>query len=188
MFSLFSWGCDHEKIALSQYVDEVSPQHENFEICNCGLVINPSYPHLGASPDGIVACDCHGVGVIEVKCPYCVRKQSPDRAIEMLKYLECQGDEVHLKETDAYYYQVQAQLNICEVSYADFIVWTEAGMFVERILPQSSFFIKAVTEMERFYKYAVLPELLGKWYTKQPVIPSSDDSPATPLQVSLLAS
>ena len=163
---------------MSQYVDVVSPQHENFELCNCGFVINPSYPHLGASPDGIVACDCHGVGVIEVKCPYCVRKQSPDSAIEMLKYLECQGDEVHLKETDAYYYQVQAQLNICDVPYADFVVWTEAGIFVERIFPQPNFFIKAVAEMERFYKYAVLPELLGKWYTKQPVIPSSIDSPA----------
>ena len=141
----------------------VSPQHENFELHNCGFVINPSYPHLGASPDGIVTCDCHGVGVVEVKCPYCVRKQSPDSYLEMLKYLECKdGDEtsVHLKETDAYHYQIQAQLNICDVPYGDFVVWTEAGIFVEQILPQSNFFIKAVADVERFYKYAVLPELL----------------------------
>ena len=44
---------------------------------------------------------------------------------QMLKYLECKdGDEtdVHLKETDAYYYQIQAQLNICVVPYGDFVL------------------------------------------------------------------
>jgi len=30
------------------------------------MVINPKWPHLGASPDGVVSC--HGIGVIEVKC------------------------------------------------------------------------------------------------------------------------
>ena len=80
--------------------------------------------------------------MLKLNAPYCVRKQSPDSYLEMLKYLECKdGDEtnVHLKETDAYHYQ---QLNICDVPYGDFVVWTEAGIFVERILPQPNFFIK----------------------------------------------
>ncbi len=40
-----------------------------------GIVINSSCPHMSASPDGIVNCDCCGEGVIEIKCPYsCVDK------------------------------------------------------------------------------------------------------------------
>jgi len=31
--------------------------------------VNPSYPHLGATPDRIINCDCCGDGVIEIKCP-----------------------------------------------------------------------------------------------------------------------
>ena len=34
-----------------------------------GLHINPSSPHLVASPDGIVSCFCCGDGLLEIKCP-----------------------------------------------------------------------------------------------------------------------
>ena len=120
----FSWGCDHEKQAIAQYVEAVSPQHVNFETKESGLVINPSYPHFGASPDAFMSCDCCGSGTLEIKCPYCVKTESPENAVEMLTYLETDGDDVHLKETETYFYQIQAQLNICEVEYGDFVVWT----------------------------------------------------------------
>ena len=70
---------------MSQYANVVSPQHEDFETKDSGLVINPSYPHLGASPDGFVSCRC----TLEIKYPYCVKNQSP----------ETEGDDAHLKET-----------------------------------------------------------------------------------------
>lgn len=43
-----------------------------------GFFINPSVPFLGASPDGLVSCDCCGVSVIEVKCPFCVKSDKVD--------------------------------------------------------------------------------------------------------------
>ena len=43
-----------------------------FSIGDSGLVLNPKWPHLGASPDGIVQCECCGRGMIEIKCPFCV--------------------------------------------------------------------------------------------------------------------
>ena len=164
---------------MSQYSKVVSPQHEDFETKDSGLVINPSYPHLGASPDGFVSCHCCGLGTLEIKCPYCVKNQSPENFVEMLTYVETEGDDAHLKETDAYFYQVQAQLNICEVEYGDFVVWTEKGIYVERIFIQKEFFIQAVQKIENLYKYSILPELLGKWYTKQPVLPMSKDITST---------
>lgn len=160
---------------MSQYAKVVSPQREDFEVKDSGLVINPSYPHLGASPDGFVSCRCCGLGTLEIKCPYCVKNQSSENFVEMLTYLETEGDNIHLKETDAYFYQVQAQLNICEVEYGDFVVWTENDTFVERISVKKEFFIETVQKIEEFYKYSILPDLLGKWYTKQPVLPMSKD-------------
>ncbi len=32
-----------------------------------GLWLNPKWPYMGASPDGIVTCDCHGTGICEIK-------------------------------------------------------------------------------------------------------------------------
>ena len=93
---------------MSEYEKVVSPQHEDFEVKDSGLVINPSYPHLGASPDGFVSCRCCGLGILEIKCPYCLKNQSFENFVEMLTYLETEGDDEHLKETDAYFYQVQA--------------------------------------------------------------------------------
>ena len=41
--------------------------HENFQIFDSGLWINKDFPFLGASPDGIVSCDCCGIGLCEIK-------------------------------------------------------------------------------------------------------------------------
>ena len=32
------------------------------------LHINEKFPPLGASPDGLLYCDCHGHGILERKC------------------------------------------------------------------------------------------------------------------------
>ena len=42
----------------------VSPEHINFQISECGLLVNRSYPTLGASPDGIISYDCCGIGTL----------------------------------------------------------------------------------------------------------------------------
>ena len=34
-----------------------------------GLYIDASFPALGESPDALVNSDCHGMGVLEIKCP-----------------------------------------------------------------------------------------------------------------------
>ena len=32
------------------------------------LHVNEKFPHLGASPDGLIYCDCHGHVILEIKC------------------------------------------------------------------------------------------------------------------------
>ena len=47
-------------------------------VFEAGLFIDPYRPFLGASPDGIVNCKCCGKGVIEIKCPLCVKDGLPE--------------------------------------------------------------------------------------------------------------
>ena len=69
------WGCMHEKDALKAYmtyrISGLNVSHLNPKVVESGLVISPDYPHLGATPDAFVKCDCcEQIGVLEVKCPY----------------------------------------------------------------------------------------------------------------------
>ena len=44
--------------------------HENFTVEITGLHVDVEKPFLGASPDGLTTCSCHGQGLVEIKCPY----------------------------------------------------------------------------------------------------------------------
>nr|XP_054755271.1 uncharacterized protein LOC129261235 [Lytechinus pictus] len=80
-----TYGCEHEEKARQAYIAEMQYTHENFSLHESGLVINPKYPHLGASPDGVVSCDCCGTGVVEVKCPFCAKEKTVEEYIAMEK-------------------------------------------------------------------------------------------------------
>lgn len=67
---LCRWGCDHERTAREAYFKVTASKHSSFSINDAGLFINPDTPFIGATPDGLVHCDCCGDGVLEVKCPY----------------------------------------------------------------------------------------------------------------------
>ena len=72
-----------------------------------------------------------------------------------------------LSKKHAYYYQVQTEINICEETiYVDFVVWTEAGIHIERILPDAEFWLDLVSKATEFYKKCLLTELVGKFYSR----------------------
>ena len=62
-----SWGCEHEKHAREKYLDMSAKNHEYFEVEESGLFISTQHPFIGASPDGLVTCDCCGDGICEIK-------------------------------------------------------------------------------------------------------------------------
>lgn len=100
-----TWGKNHESEAMKAYEERMVCQHVNFHVEKCGLMINPTMPHLGASPDGISKCDCCGTGLIEIKCPY-KGKEKPINEIKFENaqfYLKSDGS---LKENHMYFYQV----------------------------------------------------------------------------------
>lgn len=127
-------------------------------------------PYIGASPDGIVECNCCNDKVIlEVKCPHCIKDgvcEDEDREFCMEKVDECNWK---LKRNHCYYYQVQAQMNVCNIANADFVVWTEKNIIIERIKIDKEFFDNECIKVEHFFVYGILPELLGKWFTRKNV-------------------
>ena len=143
--------------------------HKGLQISPSGLVIHPSYPHLGASPDRILTCDCCGSGVLEVKCPFLCKQKTIMKASEDPKFCltkDVDGVTYVLKSSHSYYYQVQLQLLLCEVGYCDFVVWAESELVHLRIKPDFEFMDKAISKATAFFKQVILPELLGKWYTR----------------------
>ena len=123
-----SWGCNHEKSARNEYERYMVGRHAEFEVVSSGLVINPAWAHIGASPDGVVICKCCSKGVLEVKCPFCHRNDASmhDIAAEDKHFCLKQNSDgsLSLDHSHAYYYQVQTQMFVCEVDYCDFVVCT----------------------------------------------------------------
>ena len=63
----------HEEVARKAYTAYASKEHTDLRVQECGLIVDPKMPFLGASPDGLVSCKCCGKGVIETKCPFTVK-------------------------------------------------------------------------------------------------------------------
>ena len=186
-----TWGCTHEKAARRRYVSKIKEKHLNFSLKDSGLVINPQWSFIGATPDGLVYCDCCGHGVTEIKCPYCHRSESISDSMEDKKFcLKNENAEVHLDKRHAYYYQVQTQLFVCDVTYCDFVVCTfsdQDDLYVERLSKNLTFWSECVPKAELFFRFCLLPELLGKWYTRRGNTPACSHSEPTVAQGSVMA-
>lgn len=155
------WGIKNEDTAREAYIDIVSEEHENFVSIPAGLHVDLSYPHLGASPDGLINCDCCGKGLIEVKCPYKYRDVDPCTVTDPSFYLKMSDNGcLQLGRNHAYYHQIQGQLAICKREYCDFICWTQKGMYTERILLEPTYLSKIKPSLDTFFIKVVLPLLL----------------------------
>lgn len=138
-------------------------RHANLQVVDMGLVIDSSRPYIGASPDGLITCECHPPRLLEIKCPLCADIQSVQ---EMRGYLDTTG---RLKQTHAYFYQIQCQLNVCRQQQCDFMVWTENGFSVETIEVDRDFWFDCLDKIDGFFLKAVMPELIARWYTRNPL-------------------
>lgn len=61
---------------------------------------------------------------------------------------------------------MQAQLFCTGLSYCDFVVCTQKEVFIERIKPDTAFMMEKMAKVKDFFEIAVLPELLGRWFSR----------------------
>ncbi|KAJ8273751.1 hypothetical protein GJAV_G00105120 [Gymnothorax javanicus] len=104
----FVWGREQEEMARECYAKKVNKIHKNAKVSFCGFAIRPDEPHLGASPDAKVVCDCCGEGVVEIKSPCKYREGLPDVTVTDDF---CLDQNYELKKTHPYYYQVQLHID-----------------------------------------------------------------------------
>ena len=74
-----------------------------------------------------------------------------------------------LNRAHKYYYQVQTQLLLSDNNYVDFVLWTMKGLHIERIEPDADVFAEIIAKSKEFFQIGVLPELVGKFYTRSRV-------------------
>ena len=121
-------------------------------ISNAGFFISEEHPFIGASPDGMTNCLCCGAGVLEVKCPYCIRMEDPDKATCL--------ESGKLSTQHAYYYQIQLQMFVCSVDHADFVIGTfqesKPSLHIERIAFNKEFVIICMEKSRNFFDLCIL--------------------------------
>ena len=146
------WGCEHESDAVGEFLDSIGMDHQDIKFEESGLVVNKDYPFIGATPDGIIHCSCHGTSLLEVKCPYSCRSKSiPEVADESTNfYLKPnEYNSVSLDTNHSYYYQVQCQLNVCNIDQCYFVVWAPDSVHIERIQRDSKFFSECLKSIDK---------------------------------------
>ncbi|XP_074480445.1 uncharacterized protein LOC141761099 [Sebastes fasciatus] len=176
------WGIEHERKVVEEYTKMMEKFHTNLTVKKAGLVINPQYPWLGASPDGILTCDCHEMGVLEVKAPSSLQNSTlmeKCKEDSMFCLQEVEG-KLSLKRDHQYFCQVQTQIHLTQASYCDFAVWGpgkegKGEIHIERILPDTDFFDTMCEKVHIFVQKCVIPELVAKVFTA-PVLPTSHDT------------
>ncbi len=64
---------------------------------------------------------------------------------------------------------MQAQLNVYNMKHGDFVVWSKEEVIIERIHLDRCFYENLMGQVENFFIYSVLPEIVGKWLTRKPI-------------------
>ena len=59
-------------MALNEFLIKEVTKHRNFKVNKCGLFLDHKKPYIGASPDAVASCKCHGFCVAEIKCPFSI--------------------------------------------------------------------------------------------------------------------
>ena len=88
-----------------------------------------------------------------------------------------------MKRNHQFYFQVQQQLNITKLKYCDFVVFAfnannQPVFYQERIYPDWALWQSVQPKLTKFWRICILPEVLGRWYTRKCHMPSLMQVPA----------
>ena len=126
------------------------------KICSqCGFIVNPVFPWLGASPDFLVndVQETSPFGNVEIKCPFSKKDTCIEQACEDQNFfLGLSNGKVSLKKKHVYYYQLQGLMATLQLQWSDFVVFTNQDMHVERVCFDHDFWERTMLpELNSFY-------------------------------------
>lgn len=135
-------GKTYEPVALKEYKKYMFSTRNPVSVFKSGLVVSIAPPFLAASPDGkVVDRGCSKpFGLVEVKCPYTKFHVSPlEACADESFFAENVNGKPRLKRGHQYYFQIQSQLGITGASWCDFVIYTNKGISIERIIIDPQF-------------------------------------------------
>ncbi|KAK8760085.1 hypothetical protein V5799_028648 [Amblyomma americanum] len=157
-----SYGVKMEAVAAQRYEDVLRKMGHAPVVTSCGLLVNPDFPWLGASPNRIVYDSVEGsYGAVEIKCPYSLRDC---KGHELLAADFCSSliDNVpHLKRDHDYFYQFSGQMGISQLGWGDFLVFGRHFILIERIRFEPTEWKNVRRVLDEFYFTTLLPYLSG---------------------------
>ena len=156
-----TYGLQKESIARVAYTKYSRMFHDGFVCTESGLILDPELPYLGASPDGLVECDCCGKGCLEIKCLKTYENGLPDPGtVSDIPSNFPIDDEYQLKKTHPYYTQVQGHMLVCKVGYCDLYLWSKSNSTAVRVFRDDNFIQELLNKLHNEYKTHVLPAIL----------------------------
>lgn len=151
-------GVDNEHLALQQLAIQ-----ENVTIRPCGLFVDPEYPFIGASPDGLIDQD----SIVEIKCPIVAFKNGLEESIKKNKIQIWKYNKkkklIELNKNSNWYHQIQGQLHVTQREKCLFAVWSGENqpLKTEIIRKDHVFWEKKMKDkLVSFYMDWLLPEIV----------------------------
>ncbi|XP_055523069.1 uncharacterized protein LOC129717238 [Wyeomyia smithii] len=143
--SATKYGKKNEEKAIDQLYRAVKHLHQNLRKSKSGLIIYDKYPLMGASPDAIFSCDCHGSITVEVKCPFTARFCS-DMTTTLLQLKDSfvsrnDSGEIVLNTKHKYFFQAMMQLYVCKANFGYFYVWSPNQVLLFEIKKRDEFWL-----------------------------------------------
>lgn len=145
-------GIESEREAVQTVVRILSESHTNVELHECGLFLCSQHPYLGASPDGLLTCNCCQPTLLEVKCP--------TADLTSLPYLDSSRQ---LREKSSYYGQIQGQMAITKIERSYFFVYKNNSEHHLQVVTMNKEFVeKMINNLQYFFTVHMVPAMLDQ--------------------------
>ncbi|XP_015770373.1 PREDICTED: uncharacterized protein LOC107348808 [Acropora digitifera] len=152
------WGHRKETSAAELYFKKLSHKHCDLLLKESGVVVNPLWPFLGASPDRVQYCKCHPKTLVEIKGLFSKRNLLP--AVAAADKLIKTTNGYQLKVETTWYYQIQGQMAITGVKHTALVIYTNKGILIVPVEFDPVFWLTILKKLQLFFVGHLAPELL----------------------------
>lgn len=141
------YGIDHEDEAREKYT-EIMQQSEAVQVEEQGVWVNPKYPGLSCSPDGIVGSpELQEKILLKIKV-ICAENVNPKQFEKFMTKEQQQAfylkrddcGHIFLRKSHKYYRQIQHSLCVLELETAHLFVWGKGGTLIREVKRDEDYF------------------------------------------------
>ncbi|XP_077557920.1 uncharacterized protein LOC144173311 [Haemaphysalis longicornis] len=156
------YGTTSEPKAVQRYMALMEHLGRPVTVHTCGLMVRPSCPWLGATPDRVVHDPQENppFGLVEVKCPWTKKASTLQDALSSKDFcVELLNSTPHLKVSSEYYAQVMGQMFCAGLLWTHFVVYAEAWIIVCKVTFCQNTWDAMKAKLDSFYFTHAVPYL-----------------------------